>query len=475
MKSGNLYILIFFFIGFISCTHQNAENQPNLVFVFADQWRAQDVGYAGNKQVHTPNIDVLVSEGVVFTNAISNCPVCSPARASLMTGQYPLTHGVFYNDKPLSTDALCLAEVYKQNGYQTAYIGKWHINGRDNNTTTTESREEPVQKERRQGFDYWRAFECTHDYNNSYYYDENNVRHKWEGYDALAQTKEAISYIKNNKENPFVLFLSWGPPHAPYQTAPKEYQKLFEDVDIEVRPNVPDSLVEQTISWLRGYYAHIAALDDCVGQLQKAIKEEGLDENTIFVFTSDHGDMLNSHGQLKKQKPWEESISIPFILKYPSELKPGTINKVFSYPDIMPTLLELSDLTIPETVEGISFSGELLGKEDLQIDGGFILCPVPFHQWSYKNGGREYRGIRTQRYTYVVDLNGPWLLYDNQTDPYQLNNLCNNQDFTKIQFDLDNKLQKMLDERKDNFLDGHSYMKAWNYAWDNDDSLRFQN
>lgn len=476
MKKLNLYLIIVLTLYVIACNPAEKDRlKPNLVFVFADQWRAQDVGYAGNKQVRTPNIDMLANEGVVFTNAISNCPVCSPARASLMTGQYPLTHGVFYNDKPLSSDALCLAEVYKQNGYQTAYIGKWHINGRDNNTTTAESREEPVPKERRQGFDYWRAFECTHDYNNSYYYDENNVRHKWEGYDALAQTREAISYIKNNKENPFVLFLSWGPPHAPYQTAPEEYRKLFKDEDIAVRPNVPDSLIEQTKNWLRGYYSHIAALDDCVGQLQKAIKGEGLDENTIFVFTSDHGDMLNSHAQLKKQKPWEESISIPFILKYPTELMPGIMDKVFSYPDIMPTLLELSDLTIPETVEGISFSGELLGKEDLQIDGGFILCPVPFHQWSYKNGGREYRGIRTQRYTYVIDINGPWLLYDNQTDPYQLNNLCNNPDFSRIQTDLDNKLQKMLDERKDSFLDGHAYMKAWDYAWDNDDSLTFRN
>ncbi len=289
--------------------------KPNVVFVFADQWRAQDLGYTGNTQVQTPAIDQLALEGVVFNNAISNIPVCTPARACLMTGKYPLSHGVFYNDKPLATDEVCVAEVFKENGYQTGYIGKWHINGHDNNTPVFEGRNLPVPKERRQGFDFWKVHECTHDYNNSVYFDENNVKHTWEGYDAIAQTKEAINYIRDHKENPFVLILSWGPPHAPYHIAPKEYQEIYENMDIRLRPNVPDSLADQTKEWLRGYYAHIAALDDCIAELQTEIKKMGLEENTIFVFTSDHGDMLNSHAQIKKQKPWEESIHIPFVLK----------------------------------------------------------------------------------------------------------------------------------------------------------------
>jgi len=198
-----------------SCTTK--EEKPNVVFVFADQWRAQDLGYAGNQQVKTPVIDQLARDAVVFNNAISNIPVCTPARASLMTGQYPLTHGLFYNDKPLATDANCIAEVYKANGYQTGYIGKWHINGHDHGTPVWEGRKKPVPKHRRQGFDFWKVHECTHDYNNSFYFDEENNKHKWEGYDAIAQTKEAINYIHNHKEDPFVLFLSWGPPHAPYQ------------------------------------------------------------------------------------------------------------------------------------------------------------------------------------------------------------------------------------------------------------------
>lgn len=449
------------------------KQQPNVVYILADQWRAQDFGFAGNNQVKTPGLDQLAKESVVFTNAISNIPVCSPARASLMTGKYPLSHGVFYNDKPLGTDERCIAEVFKENGYQTGYIGKWHINGHDGEIPVFEGRNLPVPKERRQGFDYWKVHECTHDYNNSEYYDENNVKHKWEGYDAIAQTKDAVNYIHQNKENRFVLFLSWGPPHAPYGTAPQKYKDIYEDMDIELRHNVPDSLAKETKEWLKGYYAHMYAFDDCISILQSEIKKLKLDENTIFVFTSDHGDMLNSHGLQKKQKPWEESINIPFILKYPQKLGSiSQVSKVFSTPDIMPTLLSLCGLEIPRSVEGLDFSGEIFGTEDLQIEGGLITCPVPFHQWSYKNGGREYRGIRTERYTYAKDLNGPWLLYDNQSDPFQLNNLCNSSQYKELQDDLEEKLQNLLDERDDKFLDGATYMNAWNYTWDMDDSIK---
>lgn len=458
----------------VTATSCVKDNKPNVVFVFADQWRAQDVGYAGNKQVKTPNLDKLAMEGVVFRNAISNIPVCSPARASLMTSRYPLTHGVFYNDKPLATDATCIAEVYKNNGYQTGYIGKWHINGHDHQTPVWEGRNLPVPVERRQGFDFWRVHECTHDYNNSVYFDENNVEHKWEEYDAIAQTKEAIKYINSHKNGPFLLFLSWGPPHAPYGTAPEEFKQLYRDAAIELRPNVPDSMKAKATEWLRGYYAHITALDHCIGELQNAIREAGIEGNTIFVFTSDHGDMLGSHGLEKKQKPWDESIAIPFLLKYPAKLKVGEMNKVFSFPDIMPTLLGLSKLEIPATVEGIDYSGELLGTENLEIDGAYITCPVPFHQWSYKNGGREYRGIRTERYTYAKDLNGPWLLYDNLKDPYQMNNLCNDSEFSKLQAELEEKLQKLLRQRGDEFLEGKEYMKFWNYSWDMDDSVKIK-
>jgi len=439
--------------------------RPNLVFVFADQWRAQATGYTGNKDVKTPNLDRLFKESINFSNAVSGCPVCSPYRASLMTGQYWLTHGVFHNDKSLNPDAVTIGKVYHRAGYETGYIGKWHIDGH--------GRSSFIPKERRQGFKFWRVCECTHNYNHSLYYGDTPEKQYWAGYDAIAQTREAQRYIRDHVKLPFVLFMSWGPPHAPYKTAPEKYRKMFADLSkIFLRPNVPEHLREKALEELAGYYAHIAALDDCVGELPETLKECGIEENTIFVFTSDHGDMLHSHGQTKKQKPWEESVRIPFLLRYPAvHGKSGRIiDMPINTPDIMPTLLGLSGIAVPESVEGRDFSGVIKGTQPPDNDAALIMCPVPFHQWNYQRGGREYRGVRTRRYTYVRDLKGPWLLYDNQADPYQLKNLCNEPTYTEVRQELEKMLSRKLKERNDKFLPGPEYMAKWHYQWDGNDA-----
>jgi arylsulfatase A-like enzyme len=453
----------------------NDAPKPNVIFVFADQWRAQDLGYNGNLIVKTPTLDQFARESVVFSNAVSGCPVCCPYRASLLTGQYPLTHGVFYNDKPLNPDATTIAKIYKQAGYETGYIGKWHLNGHEPGEETFEARLKFIPKERRQGFDFWQVLECTHDYNNSFFYEDSPERLKWKEYDAIAQTKSAIGYIreKSQSKHPFFLMLSWGPPHDPYQTAPEKYRQMFRSEDIQVRPNVPDELREKAREDIAGYYAHIAALDDCMKELLAAVKESGIGENTIFIFTSDHGDMLYSHGEKMKQKPWDESLLVPFLLRYPKKL--GTSHKnidiPFNTPDIMPTLLGLSGIEVPGTVEGSDYSKIITGEEKPDNEAVLIQCPVPFHQWNYANGGREYRGVRTKRFTYVRDLNGPWLLYDNLADPYQMNNLIGFDEYIFIKSDLENQLDQLLKKTNDNFLTGAEYMKMWNYNWDRNDSL----
>ena len=452
--------------------------KPNVIFVFADQWRVQDAGYNGNMDVKTPTLDQFANESVVFTNAVSGCPVCCPYRASLLTGQYPLTHGIFYNDKPLNPDATTIAKVYKQAGYETGYIGKWHLNGHQPGEETFEARLKFIPKERRQGFDFWQVLECTHDYNNSFYYEDSPERMKWQGYDAIAQTKSAIGYIheKSKSGNPFFLMLSWGPPHDPYQTAPEKYRQMYQPENIKIRPNVPDELREKAQKDIAGYYAHIAALDDCLKQLLSAVKESGIEENTIFVFTSDHGDMLYSHGLERKQKPWDESLLVPFVLRYPQRLgnTRKDIEMPLNSPDIMPTLLGLSGIEVPGTVEGSDYSKIITGEEKPDHEAVLIQCPVPFHQWNYLNGGREYRGVRTNRYTYVRDLNGPWLLYDNLVDPYQMNNLLGTDDYIFIQSDLEDQLRQLLKKTNDHFLTGAEYMKMWNYTWDRNDSVMVQ-
>lgn len=434
--------------------------QPNVVLVFGDQWRPQATGYAGDPNVKTPNLDALTTESVNFVNAVAGCPVCSPYRASLLTGQFPLTHGVFVNDVYLSEESVSLADAYSEAGYDTAYIGKWHIDGH--------GRSSYIPQERRQGFDYWKVLECTHNYNNSPYYANNSdEKLVWEGYDAIAQTRDAQHYIQEHDDSkPFLLVLSWGPPHNPYETAPEEYRAMYDPEKIQLRPNVPNTHAEQARKDLAGYYAHCSALDACVGDLLETLREKGIEEDTVFVFTSDHGDMIGSQGHQRKQRPWEESIRVPFLLRYPAKLgqQAKELDAHLDVTDIMPTLLGLCDLPVPGTVEGLDFSGYIQNGENPSDGAAIIMCPHPFGEWTRPaNGGMEYRGIRTLRYTYVRTLNGPWLLYDDQEDPYQLNNLVNKPEFSEIQTELDAWLQRKLDAMNDEFLTGMDYIEKWGY------------
>ena len=454
--------------------------KPNIVFVFGDQWRAQATGYAGNPTVKTPHLDRFATESINLTQAVSGYPVCSPARASLLTGQFPLTHGVFVNDVHLDNSAVSIAQAFKQGGYQTSYIGKWHVDGH--------GRSNYIPPERRQGFEDWKVLECTHNYNQSAYYSGNSDQKLfWDGYDAIDQTKVAEDYIRQhrNSDQPFLLMISWGGPHAPYQTAPEEYRELYQPENIPLRPNVPAEAAQQAQEDIAGYYAHCTVLDDCMGSLLATIEAEDIQDNTIVVFTSDHGDMLGSQGLIKKQKPWEESIRIPFLLRYPAlfgQEGQQVPEAMIGMQDMMPTLLGLSRLPIPEGVEGIDFSDFLQGDENPSDSTALLACYHPFGQWRsgidggpYGFTGREFRGIRTNNHTYVRSLQGPWLLYDNLNDPYQLDNLVDLPQHSSLRDDLDQKLQRKLDQRKDKFLPGMEYINTWGYTVDERGTVPYQN
>ena len=435
-------------------------SKPNVVFVFADQWRAQATGYAGNSQVATPRIDRLARESVNFTHAVSGWPVCSPWRGSLLTGQHPLSHGIFVNDVPLAESGTRLGEAFAQAGYDTAWIGKWHIDGH--------GRSVYIPPERRHGFDYWKTLECTHDYNNSPYYSgDSEEKLYWEGYDAIAQTRDAQHYLRERDGSvPFLLVLSWGPPHNPYETAPGEYRQRYRAEDILLRPNVPPDCAAEARAWLAGYYAHCTALDDCVGALLDTLEETGLAQNTIFVFTSDHGDMLGSQGTERKQKPWEESIRVPFLLRCTGVAARAT-DALINSPDLMPTLLGLCDIPVPASVEGLDFSSHIRKGAPDPADGAALLaCYHPFGEWSRQSGGREFRGLRTRRHTYTRTLEGPWQLFDNQEDPWQQRNLVDDPASRAIRDQLDERLDAMLEQRGDEFLHGDEYIRQWGYTVD---------
>jgi arylsulfatase A-like enzyme len=467
----------------------SAERQPhpNVLFILPDQWRAQAFGFAGDPNAKTPNLDRLQRQSVWFINAVAAVPVCCPTRASIMTGQRATTHGVFINDVPLSTNATTLAEVFRAAGYDTVYIGKWHLDGPERSAF--------IPPERHHGFEYWKALECTHDYNHSFYYGDTPERLKWNGYDPIAQTRDAQQFLLAHTDagKPFLLFLAWGPPHDPYDTAPERYREMFHPGKLKLRPNVPPAAEHRARKDLAGYYAHCAALDDCLGKLLTTLEETGLDRNTIVVFTSDHGDMLGSHGKYEKQKPFDESTRVPLLIRLPESIraKPRQLDAPVNSEDIMPTLLGLCRLPIPNTVEGLDFGpyirsslrllplpvgrgeGRGEGKQYPSDGAALIACIAPFGEWTRQHGGREYRGIRTTRYTYVRDLNGPWLFFDNKTDPFQLENLVGSPRAAKRQAELEATLQRKLQAAHDAFLPAADYIRQWNYAVDSTGSIPY--
>ena len=449
--------------------------RPNVVFVFPDQMRAQAAGYAGDPNVRTPRLDQLAGQSLNFSHAVSCCPVCSPARGSLLTGQYANTHGDFINDVNLQPRGTSLGEAFKAGGYDTAYIGKWHLEG--------PHRSAFIPPEHHRGFDFWHARECCHDYWKDFYYADTPERIPWPGYDAQAQTGEACEYIRGRAgaERPFLLVLSWGPPHDPYTTAPPAERALYDPARLVLRENVPSQIVPpemqtfngkeppktevQARHWLPGYYAHITALDGYVGQLLDTLDQTGLSEDTIFVFWSDHGDMLGSQAQQAKQRPWDESIRVPLLVRYPREFGTGgrVVDALINAPDLMPTLLGLCGITPPASAQGNDYAPFLRGKAPVPAEAALIASYLPIGNWTRAVGGCEFRGVRTQRYTYVHKLDGPWLLYDNQEDPYQLRNLVAEPAQASLRSELEQQMRNLLARYDDAFEPAETLIRRWGY------------
>ncbi len=434
--------------------------RPNIVLVLTDQWRAQAFGYAGDPNVQTPNIDALASSSFNFENAVSVCPLCTPHRAALLTGRYPTSTGMFMNDIYLPAEELCMAEIFKGAGYDTAYIGKWHLDGH--------GRDSYIPPERRQGFGYWKVLECTHAYNESYYYaGDDRTKLKWEGYDAYAQTKDAQNYIRAHakEEKPFFLFVGYGGPHFPHDNAPEELKKLYPVDGIILRPNVSEEMEELARKELQGYYAHCTAIDRCIGNLYKTIEETGQAENTIFVFTSDHGDMFGSQGKRpwRKQLPWDESMRVPFLLRYPAiHKKERTIQTPINTPDILPSLLSLAQAPIPDTIEGEDLARLFQDQSPTEDRAALFMSIAPFGLDS--DDFKAYRGIRNTRYTYVRNSDGPWLLYDNHADPYQMKNLIDETGHFGLRTVLEAELQSQLAFRGDTFPCAENALAKWGYT-----------
>ena len=408
--------------------------KPNILVLMPDQWRAMDLGAMGNAEVKTPNMDALAAGGALMRNVTANCPVCCPARGTLLTGRFGHEHGVAVNDAPLPDEEVTIAEVARDNGYRTGFVGKWHLEG---------GKRQPgfVEPGRRQGFEYWAANICSHRYWNMHYFRDGPEPIPMEGYSASTFTDEAIDFIRQDPSRPFLGYVQWGPPHDPY-VAPPRYMNLYDPDLLTMRANWKGAVELRpgrsigSRHDIAGYYAAITFIDDEVGRIVQTLKDIGQFDNTVILITSDHGDMLGSQGTYLKRKPWCESLQVPGIVHYPAAVPSGqSLTLPFSHVDMVPTLLGLARMPRLEGVSGMDLSRLLLAPE-LGGDPG-AEAPESVYAQSYTPTERSefppWRGVRTERYTYARSESAPWLLYDNEEDPFQMENLAGRPEHSELE------------------------------------------
>lgn len=430
---------------------------PNLVFVFPDQFRKQAIGCYNEDDVFTPNLDNLSSESLNVSNAFSNNPICSPYRAMLFSGKYQFNNGISMNcnshtaklGNGLKPNQTLLTDVLNQNGYNIGYIGKLHL---DNPKESDYKYIAPkcgdgfywdayTKPENRHGVDFWYSYGCyDNHFKPHYWHDTIENRIDVKEWSVEHETKIAVDYIlntsgKRNEEKPFALFVAFNPPHMPFEQVPKNYKKLYAKKQIKLRPNVQRRfLLKKNI---KNYFAAVSGVDENIGKILNAIEKKGIKNNTIFVFTSDHGEMLGSHGYIKRKDFWyNESVRVPFIIRYPGTIKSGNTNTYISAPDIFPTLLGLMGLSdkIPCEVEGKDLSQDLINKAASKKSVFY------FHD--------NYRGIINDHFTYAVDLKTKKeYLFDNINDKYQLKNIADFSESDLIQ------MRKSLVEEMKNYGD----------------------
>lgn len=452
---------------------------PNLIYVFADQLRYQSVGFAGDEKAHTPHIDQLATESMNCVNTTSSYPVCAPYRASLFTGKYASSTGMVINELKMNPNHHTIAKVLNEAAYETYYIGKWHLwaNQYSNHDDVKNSYIPPGPH--RLGFDnFWAAYNFHHVYYDTYYHTDSPERLPIHGYEPDFQTSMAIDKLREaaQKNAPFSMFLSYGTPHDPWDAdnVPKEFLDLFAGVDFPLPPNyLPQndphadayaSLNEQQRAelsdWMRVYYAMTANLDWNVGRLLQAVDELGLRDNTIFVFTSDHGELFGAHGRRAKNIFYDEAVRVPFLVRYPQHIPAGQSTDVcLNTPDLAPTLLGLLKLPIPAEMEGQDLSACLRGEPCAEPAAALLQGMGNTAEWY---DGYEWRGLRSKQYTYAIyRVDGMELLFDNQNDPYQMTNLVGNPAYTEVLEDFRASLQTRLAALNDTFEQCTWYRDHW--------------
>jgi len=400
----------------------NRPERPNVLVFFTDQQRWDSTGVHGNPLELTPNFDRMARQGTHLFNACTCQPVCGPARAVLQTGLYATNTGCFRNAIPLPTELETLAHHFGRAGYDTGYVGKWHLGDR-----TVEG---PVPEANRGGYQYWLAsnvLECTSQAYHTVMYDNDNQPVRLPGYRVDAVADAAIRYIDAHQDRPFFLWVSFIEPH--FQNSlddyppPDGYRERYTG-----RWTPPDlaALGGSTHQHLGGYYGMVKRLDEALGRMLDALKSLDLIDDTVVLFTSDHGCHFKTRNSEYKRSCHESSIRIPTALQGPGLDGGGQIRQLVSLVDLPPTLLDAAGLDVPDAMQGRSVLPLVRGQTQgwpeevfIQISESQVGRAVRTQRWKYsvvapdRDGGQDPDADR-----YVEEF-----LYDLEADPYELTNL----------------------------------------------------
>lgn len=422
-------------------------SKPNLLFVFSDQQSWDFCGCYGNREVKTPHLDKLAGEGVRFEHCISQSPVCTPYRGMLISGQHPLYNGCMINDvQMLPCNGNSFAEVLNKAGYHTGYVGKWHLMGG--------VRERGIPKgQMRYGFDNeFFSNNCTVRFGaeDAFYWNDDNQRVKFGKFEPDGQTDQAVEFLDRHAgEKPFALFVSWHPPHnwasKTGYDAPEKYTEMYDPAGITLRPACKDEPEKRAAQ--RGYMALCSNIDDNFGRLLNKLEEKGVSDNTLVVFTSDHGNILWSFDiRDHKCRPYQISCRVPLVMKLPGKIKKHVNNTLFGTLDLMPTVLGLMDIKPPDTCQGADYSEAIRQGRDEKTE-----C-VPMFFWGKES---DWRGVYTDRYTYSFQPKPGGMnldmLFDREKDPHEQDNLFNSPEHKEIK----EKLHAMTLEHMKRFKDKH--------------------
>lgn len=425
----------------IGASRNNAEAPTNLLFILADQWRSSALGCGSDAVVRTPHIDSLATQGANWQRAYAANPLCTPNRACILTGRYSHQTGMTRNHIQMPPQEVCWPTLLHEAGYATHYVGKWHLDGPSKPGYVPPGW-------RRRGFATFEGFNRGHIYHKHWGFNDSGepLAEIAAGldpyYEPTLQTDLAINFMRRNRDRPFACYLSWGPPHTPF--LPPDAYDLYEPGEIVLRDNVPVEHHARARKELAGYYGLCESLDHEMGRLMAFLNETGLHDNTLLIFTADHGELAGSHGKYRKGQPESESMQVPLMMQLPGRIVAGTEPEtLISSVDLMPTLLSLCNVSVPDSCVGSDLSGAVTSEgtdpsvESIYCEGKVSKAP---DATASRQGpeSRPWRSLVTQRYKLNVRADHSIVdgLFDLQEDPLELRNLANSVESRSLQSDL---------------------------------------